>query len=442
MRRCGSTELNRMASCFAAPLAVFLTVALRCTAGDDVARADELFRLSKVAVTDSSGSSGFRTLPPAIQPMTTVSADGSGYFSDPSPVRLAPSRGGRTQVFSGTTKAIMSCAYPVTGRCFSWTRVAVNSGALRATIAAAGATVTNFQNLAAFQDDAGGWHAVLAIGVRSPAHPDHWTVLVHAQPAAVGVPGTVPPAWSADSVLAGSFATPADGNYDGKHFQDGERLYLLYVKNFVSKPGLRNGIVIQPMLSPTQAAPEGATTLLLPGDRDGALDSEWYDHTKAKLVEAPYIVKIAEKYALLYSTGAYQQDDYKAGVAWSDTLRPAAGRFYRKVLEIDSRGIWGHPGRAEVRYLLQSQRPRWPNFTGGQVISPGVASAVRGPGGAWWLYFAGFDPADRPLTSPGVAEADHRRPYFVRLRASVPVAQTVAAATDAELAAWLQPEAQ
>ncbi len=180
----------------------------------------------------------------------------------------------------------------------------------------------------------------------------------------------------------------------------------------------------------------------MPGVRDGALDSEWYGHTQAKLVEAPYIVRIAEKYALIYSTGAYQQADYKAGVAWSDTLQPAGGKLYRKVLETDSRGIWGHPGRPEVRYLLQSQRPRWPNFSGGQVLGPGVASAVRGPAGALWLYFAGFDPRDRSLTSPGVAKADHRRPYFVKLREAVPVAQTVAAASDAELAAWLQPEAQ
>jgi len=203
---------------------------------------------------------------------------------------------------------------------------------------------------------------VLAIGVRSAAHPGHWTVLVHAHPSTVGTLGTVPPAWSADTVLAGSFSHPEEGNYDGKYLLDGGRLYLLYVKNFVPEPALRNGIVIQPMLSPAQAAPEGATTLLMPGVRDGALDSEWYGHTQAKLVEAPYIVRIAEKYALIYSTGAYQQADYKAGVAWSDTLQPAGGKLYRKVLETDSRGIWGHPGRPEVRYLLQSQRPRWPIF--------------------------------------------------------------------------------
>jgi len=436
MRRSGRAKPN--AGCRRAPalLAILAVAVLLCAAGDGLAQPPG------GPVSDISGCRETPTYPLAIEAMTTVGADGVGYFSDPSPVRLAPSRGGRTQVFSGTTKAVMSCAYPVSARCFSWTRAVVDAGALRPEIAAAGASVTNFQNLDGFQDDAGRWHAVLAIGVRSPTHLDHWTVLVHAHATAPAAPGAAPLAWSADTVLAGSFSNPVDGYYDGKYLEDGGRLYLLYVKNFAPRPALRNGIVIQPMLSPTRPAPESPTVLLTPGDRYGELDSEGYGNTLVKLVEAPYIARVAGKYALIYSTGAYQQVDYKAGVAWSDTLVPARGRRYRKVLEPDMQGIWGRPGRPEVRYLLQSQRPRWPNFTGGQVISPGVASAVQGPGAAWWLYFAGFDPADRPLESPGVAEADRRRPFFVRLRASVPPGQTAAAASDAELATWLQPEAR
>lgn len=232
--------------------------------------------------------------------------------------------------------------------------------------------------------------------------------------------------------------TPADGKY----FEDGGRLYLLHVKNFAPKPALRNGIVIQPMLSPTQPAPESPATLLTPGDRYGALNSEFYGNTQAKLVEAPTIARIGGKYALVYSTGAYQQADYKAGIAWSDTLVPAPGGRTGRCWRPTRKASGGKPGRPEVRYLVQSQRLRWPNFTGGQVIGPSVASAVQGPGGAWRLYFAGFDPADRPLLSPGVAEADHRRPFSVGFRASVPPGRTVAAASDAELANWLQPAAQ
>jgi len=166
---------------------------------------------------------------------------------------------------------------------------------------------------------------VLAIGVHSPSHPHHWTVLVHAHPGTGAAPGAVPLAWSADTVLSGSFSNPLDGNYDGKYFEDRGQLYLLYVSNLAPRPALRNGIMIQPMLSPTRLAPEGPTLLLAPGDWYGALGSEGYDHAQAELVEAPSIMKIAGKYALIYSTGGYRSLDYKAGVAWSDTLMPVPG---------------------------------------------------------------------------------------------------------------------
>ncbi len=198
---------RRPAVLLAMPLAV---AALLFPTGEGVARAAEMPASSL-----------------AIQPMTTIGADGSGYFADPYPVRLAPSGGTRTQVFSGTTKAIMWCNYPVSARCFSWTPATVDAGALGAAIAAAGASFTNIQNLNAFQDDAGVWHAVAAIGVHSPTHPNHWTVLVHAHATAAAAPGIAPLAWSADTVLSGSFANPMDGNYDGKYFEDGGRLYLL-----------------------------------------------------------------------------------------------------------------------------------------------------------------------------------------------------------------------
>ncbi len=421
MRCYGSDKPIRKTHCPKASSAmIFVIGTLFCVAGSEITRADDL----------PSGSSGV----PAIQPMTTISPNGSGYFSDPYPVRLTERGNAGLQVLSGTTKAFMSCTYPISAKCFSWIPGSVDVGVLRSVIAAAGVAVTNIQNLNAFQDDAGGWHAVVAIGVHSVAHPDHWTVLVHAHSTTAGTPL----AWSADTVLSGSFSDPMGGNYDGKYFEDDGRLYLLYVKNFEPKPALRNGIVIQPMLSPTQLAPDAPTTLLMPGDRYGALDSERYGDSQIRLVEAPFIVRISGKYALIYSTGAYQQVDYKAAVAWSDTLIPPAGGRYRKVLERDTQGVWGRAGRYEVRYLLQSQIPSWPGFTGSQVISPGVASAVQGPGGAWWLYFAGFNPGDRPLVLPGIAKANHRRPFFVELRAAVPPGGAVATASDVELTTWLQ----
>ncbi len=406
--------------------------------------------LSTPACTNAgAASSGFATNPvtgisavaeqgPAVHPMTTILPDGAGYFEDPYPVHLAPSLSGHVQVFSGTTQAIMSCTFPVSPRCFSWTPATIDTGTLGRQITAAGAHFTNVQNLDVFQDDAGHWHAVLAIGVNSPANPNYWTVLVHAHPATSTTPDIVPLAWSADTILSGSFSHRVDGNYDGKYLEDGGRLYLLYVRNFVEGPALRNGIVIQPMLSPTQLAPVGPTTLLTTGDRFGPLDSEHYDHTPAKLVEAPTIARIAGKYALIYSTGAYEHVDYKAGVAWSDTLMPPQGSHYRKVLQPDPQGIWGQKG-PEVRYLLQSQHRDWPNFTGGRVVGPGVASSVQAPDGTWSLFFAGYKPGDDAPVGAEAGNAHHRRPYFVRLRVSVP-AQPVATAPDGELATWLQPE--
>jgi hypothetical protein len=151
------------------------------------------------------------------------------------------------------------------------------------------------------------------------------------------------------------------------------------------------------------------------------------------------MVRIAGKHALIYSTGSYLTSGYKAGVAWSDTLIPAPGRHYRKVLEADPTTLWDEPGGFEVRYLVQSAHPGWPNFTGAEVIGPGVASAVEGPDGDWRLFFDGFAPDDM-RNEQGKVEASHRRPFSVRLCVAVPPDQTVAEASDAELATWLAPD--
>jgi hypothetical protein len=379
---------------------------------------------------------------PAIDPMTTVSAtDMSGYFEDPVAVRLAPSAGNSRIVFSGTTKATMTCAYPLSPRCFTWTRLTMDAGSLASQIQAAGDTITNFQNLNAFQADDGTWHAVLAIGVQSAAQPDHWTVLVHAHPAGGGGGGAMPLAWSADTVLSGSFSTRVDGNYDGKYFQNGSQLYLLYVKNFAPKPALRNGIVLQAMVSPTQLASSPLVTLLNTDSRFGPMVSENYANTQAKLVEAPYLTMIGGKWALFYATGAYRDVGYKTGVAWSDTLIPVdANTRYRKVLQQDAAGVWGQAGAWEVRYLFQSQISQWPNYTANTMFSPGVASVMLSPTSIWNAFFAGFDPNDRAFISPGVSDPTHRRPYFAHLNVAIPQGQTVTNATDAQLAGWLSPQ--
>jgi len=377
----------------------------------------------------------------AIEPLTVIGPKGSGYLADPMPVHLAPGSDSRVQIMSGTTHAIIDCTYPISPGCFSWTPLSVAVGGdLQSKIDAAGATVTNFQNVDLFQDDSGKWHAAVTIDVISKSHPQHWTVVAHAHPTQLVESGLAPLGWSADTLLSGSFSDPAAGNYDAKYYEDGRQLYLLYVKNYVPEPKLRNEIVIQPMTSPTQPASVEPTVLLTPGDKDGGLVSEWYANTQAKLVEAPNIARINGKYALIYSTGAYLTSGYKAGVAWSDTLLPAPGHHYRKVLQPDVLGVWGTLGGLEVRYLVQSQKPRWPNFTDDQVIGPGVAAAVQSPTSVWWLYFNGFASNDMPVGNNGQVEGSHRRPYGLQLREAVPLDETVANASDAELATWLQPK--
>jgi hypothetical protein len=305
---------------------------------------------------------------------------------------------------------------------------------------AAGVHKTNFQNIDVFQDDRGGWHAAITLGVNSPAHPKHWTLTTHAHPVGASTPTSPPSAWELDAVLSGSFSRPVEGNYDGKYFEDDGRLYLLYVDTIAAPPALRNAIFLQPMASFTRPAPVPRTMLLRPGDREGDLASETYARTQAKLVEAPYLSRIGDKYALVYSSGAYLTPGYKAGVAWSDTLLPRPGQLYRKVLAADVAGIWGRPGHREVRYLVQSERPRWPDFTGGTVIGPGVAAAVQGPAGAWWLFFNGFAIGDLPSRPDGQIDGTHRRPYYLRLTVQVPSGRSVASASDDELARWIIPD--
>jgi hypothetical protein len=79
-------------------------------------------------------------------------------------------------------------------------------------------------------------------------------------------------------------------------------------------------------------------------------------------VEAPYLSVVEGKHLLVYSTGAYLTNGYKTAVAWSDHLMPVSKGRYRKVLLPDQSKIWGNSGKPEIRYLLQSQKPRWPNY--------------------------------------------------------------------------------
>ena len=383
------------------------------------------------------GAAAARAEPLNILPMTQVNVGAhTGYMSDPYPIRRAPSQSREIQLLSGTTPNLLACAYPVSARCFTSTETAVDSSAVMPQIRAAGMQFHGIQNRDFFQANDGSWHMVVAIDF-GPNKNTNRTLIAHASANVEAAPGSAPTRWSVDRVLVGSFSELDQGNYDCKYFEDKGKLYLLYVKNLQPNP-LVNGIVIQPMLSPTRLAQVGPTLLLSPERQDGGFNSETFATTNAKLVEAANIQVINGKYAMAYSTGSYLTAGYKAGVAWSDTLFPAAGHEYRKVLEPDYGNVWKNPSRIDVHYLIQSQKANWPNDTGNQVIGPGVNSFVQGPGGAWYMYFNAYNPHDMPMTS-SLTEAAHRRPYFVRLRVNVPAGAPVAAASDADLAQWITP---
>jgi hypothetical protein len=377
--------------------------------------------------------------PLAIQQMTVVNEEAhTGYFQDPYPVHKAPSNSPDIQLISGTTEAVLSGAYPLQPQSFKGKPITIDRKPLQSEIDNAHVTFTNYQNLDMFQASSGEWHMVLAIGVVNSSAPHYWTVIVHAHPKPGVKEGPFPTAWITDTVLSGSFSKFVNGNYDCKYFEDNGQLYLVYVQNLKNK--LRNGIVIQPMLSPTAVAPVAPTLLLQPSEKNGGFNSEWYANTDFKLVEVANLKVINNKYALAYSTGAFETAGYKAGVAWSDTLLPEPGKTYRKVLMEDTTGVWGQPNHLEVRYLLQSQEVDWPNYCGKQVLGPGVPSINQGPGGVWYLFFDGFDPNNAPPIGGGAFEANYRRPYYLGLNVNVPANARVDSVSDAQLASWITPQ--
>ena len=92
-----------------------------------------------------------------------------------------------------------------------------------------------------------------------------------------------------------------------------------------------------------------------------------------QLVESPGIFRHRGKSILLYSVGDFALNNYKLGVAYSDRLIPPDGKQYEKVLRKDERKVWGQqPSSAEVVYVLQSQKPDWPNDCGDLVVGPGT----------------------------------------------------------------------
>ncbi len=274
----------------------------------------------------------------AIQPMTQVDpASATGYFSDPYPIHAPPlwTTAPIPQSFSGTTKDILSCPGSIQADCFTATPITVSAGPLLVQQAQLqGSTLISFENNNIFRDNAGDWQMATTVYVQNPAYPDAgpWNVIVHAHPAAAS-PYAVPTEWIAHTLLIGSFTQPARANYDGKYFADSGNLYLLYSKRLSNQPA-RDGIVAQLMRSAAQPASATATVLIKPDDADGGYNSEYFDslnpEDQFKLIETGNVTIVDGKYALAYSTGAYNQPNYKTGVAWSRPSCRTQGRSTRR----------------------------------------------------------------------------------------------------------------
>lgn len=383
-----------------------------------------------------------------VYPMSVVNeAAQTGYFVDPFPVQPFNTRQGAsvTQSFVGTSAASLTCTGDIVPNCFTATPLHCDPGSLKSQLQAAGTTIKAYVSKAAYLDGSGAWHMVASASVnKTSASANPWYVLIHLHPTSPSSTTVLPDQWSADAVLVGSLSTYADANYAGKYYNDNGQLYLVYVRH-VTKPSAENVLVAQAMESTTVLAPSEPVVLISASRTNGGYNSEYYvwpdpGSYTFKLLETGNITKIAGKYALAYSTGGYNRPDYKIGVAWSDTFLPASGQTYKRALMQDTAGIWGNVGHDEVVYLLQSMEPNWPNYVGTQVIAPGVPSILQGNAGSWFLFFAGYAPDDNPtLTSTGLFDGSHRRPYYVPLNVNVPASATVEATSPYDLDSWLTP---
>ncbi|HEX3787190.1 MAG TPA: hypothetical protein VHW44_04965 [Pseudonocardiaceae bacterium] len=377
-----------------------------------------------------------------IQPMTKVTEQPKqGYFSDPYPIHLAASDANAIpESLSGTTKQVLSCSGQPTADCFhpSQSQVTATIGpALAQQAAADGATLQDAFNYNIFQDDSGAWQMAVTYRVSNRQHPKatNWTAILHAHPTST-TPDAVPTSWAADSLLVGSFTDPSKADYDGKYFEDAGKLYLVYSDRLSDTPA-RDGIVAQLMMSPETPTATEPTVLLAPGDYSSELFFGLHQSDTFKLIETGNITEVDGKFVMAYSTGAYYEPDYKIGLAWSDTFLPAAGQPYRKITMTDSGGVWGKAGRSEVRYLMQSQEPGWPNYVGKTVLAPGVPAVIQ-DGQSWYLTFAGYLPSDAP-TDPktGHYVPSSRRPFFAPLSVRIPAGASVAGTSEADLANWI-----
>ena len=222
--------------------------------------------------------------------------------------------------------------------------------------------------------------------------------------------------WRLDKVMVGD-SKNARGAYDGKVVRDSDdRPYLIYVS---AKPGTRdNCIWAQRMLNPGELDTSFKPRILLQPE---GYRSEDRNPGYIQLMEGASITRIAGKYVMCYSVGDFMLDNYKLALAYSDTLIPPEGKYYRKVLIPDPTNLWGNPKPGkEVKYLLQSQIPGWPNYCRPFVAGPGVGTIVNADG-KYQLVFHGWLPDTDNAKRKGAQRYTWMIPLEVNISSKTPI---------------------
>lgn len=258
---------------------------------------------------------------------------------------------------------------------------------------------------------------------------DFITAVAHLspRPGQVWRPGAPITAWRVDRLLAGDRSGQSGSAYDMQFVRDPEgSCYLFY--SFSEARHQNVHIMARRMLDPATPDPASRPCRILSPE---GYRSEDRNPGYIQIVEAANVVRVMDRYLLFYSVGDFMlqggRSNYKLGVAFSETLIPAAGTTYAKALAPDPAAAWGRQdkGGQEVCYLLQSELPAWSNYCGAGVVGPGQGNLVE-EDGRQWLIFHGYRPG-----AEGVG-AHERQTWKLPVRLAI--------SPERPVAEWITPE--
>ncbi len=228
-----------------------------------------------------------------------------------------------------------------------------------------------------YRHPTGRWHAYGSVTIGG-----FKTFICHFTPLTADWPITQ---WRLDKVLLGH---PVSQTYETKVYADSTGCYLFYVDHLGDG---NNHVMVRKLRAPDEIDASFAPRPVLSPE---GLASEYRNgRAGMQICEGLCIARIASRsgamYAMFYSVGDFAGNNYKLGVAYSDSLVPPAGKQYRKPKLADPSGIWGNPGNpAEIVYLLQTEQERWPNFQADRITGPGLGNAVRYQGNDYLVFHA------------------------------------------------------